>query len=248
MRTRTVILILLALAGCTTTGPVIEKAKMSEGYYMKGLSYLQERNFELALVEFERSIQTDRKNKMSYYAVGIVNDMQGKPAEAEKYYKETIDIDSDFSEAHNALGVVYSKQQKWKEALKSFKKALENKLYATPHIPHLNMGDVYMAQHDYAKAIEAYRESKRYVNQDFTILKLGTALLEAGKIKEAIEELQEGEALSFKNVNIRYTLALAHLKDGNKKSALAEFKKIIELAPESDVALKARDYQKTIKP
>jgi len=246
MRNIIVVLVLLA-TGCASATSV-DKTKMAEGYYMKGLSYLEQKDLEMASVEFQRSVQTNTKNKMSYYALGIISDMQGKPLDAEKYYREAIDIDSEFSEARNALGVVYSKQKRWKEALKEFNKSLENKLYTTPHVPSVNIGDVYMAQHEYGKAAEAYREAKRFVNSDFTILKLGLALFEAGMIKDAIEEFQEGVALNQKNVNIRYSLALAQLKDGNKKSALVEFKKIVDLAPESDIALKARDYIKNLKP
>ncbi|HAR45722.1 MAG TPA: hypothetical protein DCS05_05985 [Nitrospiraceae bacterium] len=240
-------MVLLLLAGCATSGPPVDKAKMSEGYYMKGLSYLQDRNLELALVEFERAIQTDKKNKNPYYALGIVNDMQGKYDEAVKYYKEALDIDSDFSEAHNALGVVYTKQEKWKDAIKSFQRALENKLYTTPHLPHLNMGDLHMARKEYGKAADSYRDSKRYVTLELTVYKLGMALYDAGRVMEAVAEFREGVDLSPKNANMRYGLALSHLKDGNKKAAAAEFRKAAELAPNSEIALKAQDYIKTLR-
>lgn len=240
-------IVILLLAGCATSGPPVDKTKMSEGYYMKGLSYLQDRNLELALVEFQRAIQTDKKNKNPYYALGIVNDMQGKYDDAVKYYKEAIDLDSDFSEAHNALGVVYTKQEKWKDAIRSFQRALENKLYTTPHLPHLNMGDLYMARKEYGKAVDAYRESKRYVNLELTVFKLGTALYEGGRIRESVAEFREGVDLSPKNANMRYGLALALLKDGNKKAAVAEFRKAAELAPNSEISLKAQDYIKTLR-
>jgi pentatricopeptide repeat protein len=142
---------------------------------------------------------------------------------------------------------VYSRQQKWKEALKCFNKALENKLYPTPHVPYLNIGRLYMAQKDYDKAVDAYREAKRYANQDFIIYELGTALFEAGRVKEALSEFQEGVGLAPQNANLRYSLALALLKDGNKKAALAEFKKTSELAPGSDIAQKAKDYIHTLR-
>jgi Tfp pilus assembly protein PilF len=241
------IVILVVLAGCASSGNNVNNSKMAEGYYMKGLSHLQEKNYELAGVEFNRSIQTDSSNKNSYYALGLISDMQGKLEDAAKYYGKAIDIDSDFSEAHNALGVVYFKQQKWKDAIKSFKKALANKLYTTSHLPYLNMGDLYMAQKEYAKAAEAYQESKRFANLELTVYKLGNALYEAGKIKEAINEFQEGVGLSPKNASMRYGLATALLKDGNKKAAIAEFKKTVELAPQSELAQQARDYIKTLR-
>lgn len=247
MNFRALILLPAALTAACATTSAVDNTKMAEGYYTRGVSYLQIRDYEKAHVEFQRAIKTDPKNKMSYYALGVVSDMQGNFKDAEAYYDEAIDVDSEFSEAHNGLGVVYMKQQKWKEALKSFRNALANKIYPTPHVPHLNMGDVYMAQRDYARAAEAYRESKRFVNQDVTVYKLGMALLESGAVKDAIGELQEGAALSPKNADIRFALALAHVKDGNKKSAQMEFKKVIDLSPGTELARRAQDYLKTLR-
>ena len=244
------LMIFLSLAGCVTTGGdrPVDKAKMAEGYYMKGLAHMQEKKYELALSEFHRSIQTDSSNKWSYYYLGYLSDHMEKLDEAVTYYKEAISLDSDFSEAYNALGAAYSRQNKWKYALDAYKNALENKLYTTPHVPWLNIGRVYMAQKNYDKAIEAYREAKRYANQDFIIYELGTALLEAGKTKEAVAEFQEGVQLIPQNASMRYSLAMAYLKDGKKKPALVEFKKAAELAPKSEISRKANSYIKTIKP
>jgi type IV pilus assembly protein PilF len=243
-----VALILLALVGCVTTGGnTVDKTKMAEGYFMKGLAYFQEKKYELASSEFHRSIQTDSSNKLSHYYLGLINDFQDRLDEAIKYYREAISIDDDFSEAYNALGAAYSRQGKWNDALKVYKKALENKLYTTPHIPWLNIGRVYMMQKDYEKAIGAYQEAKRYSYQDVIIYELGTALFEAGKTKEAVAEFQEGVKLAPQNASMRYSLALAFLKNGNKKSALAEFKKAAELAPKTDISINANNYIKTLR-
>jgi len=242
-----VVALLLALAGCATTGTPVDKTKMAQGYFEKGLAYYQQKNYELASVEFNRSLQTDSSNKLPYYYLGIISDTRGKPEDAVRYYKEAIILDPDFSEAYNALGVVYVKQEKWQEALKCFKKALDNKLYTTPHIPYLNMGDMYMTQKNYAKAVEAYRESKRLANLEITCFKLGTALYEAGRTKEAIREFQEGVDMAPQNTYLRYSLAIALLKDNNKAAAIAEFKKVVELAPGSEIAQKAKDYIKTLR-
>ncbi|OGW38176.1 MAG: hypothetical protein A2X58_05085 [Nitrospirae bacterium GWC2_56_14] len=247
IRPFTVVLALFLTACVSTPANKVDNVKMAEGYYMKGVSYLQKKNYELAVVEFQRSIQTDKKNKNAYFALGSVSETMNKLADAERYYEAAIDIDPNFAEAHNARGVVYSRQERWQDALKAFNKALENKLYTTPHVAYYNMAHVYMAQKNYDKAIEAYRDSKRFANYDQTIYELGTALFEAGKVKESISEFREGVSLSPSNAYIRYGLALALLKDGNKKAALAEFKKTVELAPQSEVAKKAKDYITTLR-
>ena len=245
MRRMLAAILILAVAGCVTTGAP-NKQQLAEGYYNKGLSYLQANDYSNAMAEFHRSIQHDGKYKQSYYALGVVYDRQDKLADAEKYLKEAISIDSDYSEAYNMLGIVYSKQRKWQEALKAYNKALENKLYTSPHITYLNMGNTYMMQGEYAKAVEAYRDSKRMVNQDFTIYRLGQALVEAGRVQEAVTEFQEGIAMAPQNVDLRLALGQAYLKLGNKRSALTEFQKVIELAPKSEAATTAKDYVATI--
>ena len=245
--TRSIVaILLLVLTGCATTGTADKSKKMAEGYYDRGISHLQSKDFEKAMVEFQRSINTDPKYKMSYYAMGMTYDMMGKLSDAEKYYKETINIDSEFSDAYNSLGTIYMKQKKWKEALKAFQKALQNKMYATPNITYVNIGDVYLNLEDYPKAVEAYQEAKRYATQDYIIYRLGMALTRAGRTKEAIGELQEGVALTPKNPDMRLALGLALLKDGNKNAAIVEFKKVMELVPQSDAANTARDYINTL--
>ncbi len=242
------ILFVIVLTACATTGNRVEnRAKKAEGYYMKGLNHLQEKNYELASVEFNRSIQTDSGFKKSYYMLGLISDYRGKYEEAIDYFKEAIDRDPDYSEAYNAMGATYSKMQKWKEALKAYKKALENKLYTTPHLPYLNMGRAYAAQKDYDKAIEAYREAIRYAKQDFIVYELGMVLMVSGKAKEAAAEFREGAEMAPRNANFRYSLAEALLKLGNKKEALAEYKKAAELAPGSDIAAKAKEQIKILR-
>ncbi len=246
MKRSVIALMLLTLAACATAGKT-DDAKMAQGYYDRGVNFLQMKDYQSAIVEFQRSIKTDPKNKMSYYALGLVYDMMGKTADAENFYKEAVSQDPDFSEAHNALGGIYSRQQKWKDAEKEFRKALDNKLYETPHITYLNLGNMYMEQHQYEKAVDSYRDSKRLVYQDITISKLGAALLAAGHVKDAISELQEGIALSPKNADMCLNLGLAYLKDGNKRAALGQFKRVAELAPTSDSARTAQDYITTLE-
>lgn len=243
-----VFVVVLVLAGCVTTGGSTKnKTSMAEGYFMKGLSHMQEKNYELASVEFNRSIQTDNDNKKSYYMLGLISDHRGKYDEAIDYFKEAIGRDSLYSEAYNAMGATYSKQKKWKEALKAYNRALENKLYTTPHLPYVNIGRLYMEQKEYDKAIEAYRDAKRYAKQDFIIYELGTAFMESGKTKDAISEFREGVEMSPRNADFRYSLAGALLKQGNKKEAIAEYKKAAELAPGTETAAKAKQYIKTLR-
>ena len=247
MKTYITALLSVLLFSCVTGGGVVDKSKLAEGYYNKGLAFLQEQNYERASVEFHRSIQTDNSFKQAYYSLGLISSFQDKLDDAERFFKKAIDLDENYSEAYNALGIVYSRRERWDDALKCFKKALENKLYESPHIAYVNMGNVYMTRKEYAKATEAYRDAKRFVNQDVIIYQLGMALFEAGRIGEAIGEYREGIAMAPQNASLHYGLALAFLKQGEKKSAIQEFKSAAALAPSSDIGVKANNYLKALK-
>jgi len=248
-----IVIILFSLAGCVTTTTGVDKntvnpKTMSEGYNKTGEAYLLQKNYELAAVEFHRALQADSSNKWSYYYLGYISDHQDKLDDAIQFYKDAIGVDSNFSEAYNALGTAYARQQKWNDALKAFNRALENKLYTTPHIPYLNIGRVYMAQKEYDKAIAAYRNAKGFSYQDYIVIELGTALLDAGRTKEAVSEFQESVSIFPQNASLHYNLALAYLKDRRKNQAVSEFKKAISLAtPQSEVATKSAEYIKKLR-
>jgi len=247
MRIAVISFLCMVLAACASTDMGPNQKKVAEGYYDKGLSYVQTNDMANAMAELHRSIQTDPNNKQSHYMLGLIYFRQGKLQDAEQYLKEAISIDDRYSDAYNALGVVYSTQKKWKEALRAYNKALENKLYATPHVTYLNIGDMYMAQQEYAKAADAYRDSKRIATTDVAILRLGDALSKAGRPREAVVEFQEGVKLAPQNPDMHFALGQAYLKDGDKRSALSEFHKVVEMAPQSDSARNAKDYIATIE-
>jgi Tfp pilus assembly protein PilF len=245
---RTVFIVFLVLTACaTTSGPPVDKTKMAEGYYMKGYSFFQDGKYELAWAEFNRSIQTDSSYKQSYYMLGVICEYREQYDLAVVNFKEAVDRDPNYSEAYNAMGTSYSKQKKWKEALKAYNKALENPLYTTPHITYVNIARLYMEQKNYEKAVEAYRDAKRYSKQDFILYELGMALFDAGRVKDAIKEYREAVAIAPQNALVRYQLGIALVRDGNKKAALDEFKKTMELAPGSEVAMQAKDYIRTLR-
>jgi type IV pilus assembly protein PilF len=246
MRVAVIALWCLVLAACATTSTNPEQKKVAEGYYDRGLSFVQSNDTAKAMAEFHRSIQTDPNNKQSHYMLGLIYYRQDKLQEAERYLKEAVSIDGQYSDAYNMLGIVYSTQKKWKEALRAYDRALENKLYATPQITYLNIGDMYMAQLDYAKAAGAYRESKNIANTDVTTLRLGDALVKAGRLREAIAEFQEGVKLAPQSPEMHLALGQAYLKDGDKRSARSEFQKVVDVAPKSDAARAAKDHLATI--
>ena len=68
-----------------------------------------------------------------------------------------------------------------------------------------------------------------------------------GKRREAIVNYFEAVKINPGLVDAHYYLGIAYYKEGNKKLAAEEFKKVIDRALESDFANSAKNYLKILK-
>ena len=81
---------------------------------------------------------------------------------AEVDYRKAIEANSRFPQAHFNLGNALLRQQKPKEAMQAYEQAVkvETNKGRLASIYH-NMGVIFQSQKDYAKAVEAYKQSLR---------------------------------------------------------------------------------------
>lgn len=92
---------------------------------------------------------------------------QGKYAEAEVSYRKAIGEQPTNGVAHYNLGCALQKQQKDSLALNQYEQAVQTlKSKARRAQAYHNMGTVLQHSHDYAKAIEAYKNALRLNPQD----------------------------------------------------------------------------------
>ena len=64
----------------------------------------------------EEALQHDPMNSKLHYAMGIINQAQGKSEEAMGWFKKTIYLDPDFVLAHFCVSHIYERTGKHKEA------------------------------------------------------------------------------------------------------------------------------------
>lgn len=92
---------------------------------------------------------------------------QGKYAEAEVSYRKAIGEQPANGVAHYNLGCALQKQQKDSLALTQYEQAVQTLKSKTRRAQaYHNMGTVLQHSHDYAKAIEAYKNALRLTPQD----------------------------------------------------------------------------------
>ena len=79
------------------------------------------------------------------------------------------------------------------------------------------------------------------------VINIGIVLMNKKQPATAVEYFTKAVAMDAKNVDAYYYRGLATIQSGKAKAARADLEKVIELAPESDLAKDAREYLKSIK-
>ncbi|MGR3302182.1 MAG: tetratricopeptide repeat protein [Candidatus Scalindua sp.] len=172
--------------------------------------------------------------------VGSAYDDLKIPDLAIKYYKNSIEVDPDFSWPHYNLGNLYCEQKKYVEAEKEYKKAIE--LDSEDADPHCNLGDLYSEQKKYAEAEKEYKKAIELDSEDADPhCNLGDLYSEQKKYAEAEREYKKAIELDPNDASniVSYANFLYYIQ---KKYDKAEelYKKAVGLDPND--AGKIGDY------
>src|SRR3989304_1929951 len=163
--------------------------------------------------------------------------------EAEKSYKEAIEIKSDYSEARYNLCGLYLTLDQWDKAIDECSIAVSDVLYRSRDKAFTSLGVAYFRKGDFDKAKECYQKSLE-VNPAlvYTHNELGKLYMSTGNEEEAIEEFRK--AINGYNMydEAYYNLGLAYLKLGKTEDACASFKKVIGISPGSVLGTNAKSY------
>jgi tetratricopeptide (TPR) repeat protein len=147
-------------------------------------------------------------------------------------------IDPNSARGHQALGQTDYEMKKLPEAAKEYEQAIATR----PDLPglRLELGQVFAAGSEWAKAEEQFRgEAKLQSGSAEAAYRLGNALLQQGKMKEAAEELKRSDLLSPGMPETLYALGRA-AAISDPDAAERALQRVIEL--EKDTPLAGQAY------
>ena len=196
-----------------------------------------------AYVEFQKAVEYNPNDRDIHYALGHVYFVQGNYPQAEREFKRVLKLDPDYAEAWNYLGKVYDEEDKTDLALQQFDRALTFPQYLTPDLAQYNKGRVYLKRKQPDQALLAFTAALR-VNPNHAL-----AAFEAGRIYEdqgAVREAIMAFGITTRQlpdfVEGHYHLAKAYARAGMAENAQEEYRKVVELAPDSPWAQDANNY------
>jgi tetratricopeptide (TPR) repeat protein len=242
-------IIIAAVGGCA--GVSTKDAKDAQAHFKLGMSSLNRGELQPAKVEFEKAVELNPRDRDAHYALGHIYYVWNKLAEAEREFKRTLSIDSDFSAAQNYLGKVYEQRKEWDQAIRAYRRALENKKYETPQYAHFNLGIALKHTNRMAEALLEFQEALQ-VDPNFVVgdapaaysvhNEIGQMLAGLGRLDEAIGAYQKALALAPNYPEAHFNLGLAYYNGGARDKAKEEFRQVIRLAPEAEVARNSKQY------
>lgn len=234
----------LVNAACVTT----EARKQASYHYQMGVSYLNENNVTGALVEFTEAEKVDQGNPELQNYLGLAYFRKNRFDLAEQKFLRAVALKPEFSEARMNLGLTYLQMKRWDEAVREFKQVTEDIFYQNQESASINLGIAYLNKGEYPKALTTLRSVvDSYPRNPIARVYLGKVYFTVDKVGQAIDEYQKALELNKDYANAHYQLGLAYLKIKDNKAALASFKEVLRIAPDSDIGKLSREYLDLLK-
>ena len=95
------------------------------GHYNRGVDYMQQEKYDLALAEFTKAIEINPRDAMAYLNRGVIYYEQGKPDLALSDFNQALNINPRLALAYNNRGVLYYYRLEREKAIRDLRQAAE---------------------------------------------------------------------------------------------------------------------------
>ncbi len=244
-----ILLVLVLLWGCQSAAPPKEFSQERASIYLeRAAAYYQEGRLAEALEEALKAQEAYPEDPEVYNLIGLIYMDRHEYQKAIENFQKAISLRPQYSEAINNLGSVYLLQGKIKEAIRCFQKALENPLYTRPYIAYTNLAWAYYQLGDKEKAIEYLNKALSYnPRYHLAYFYRGIMALNDGELERARISFRRAVRFNRQDMAARYYLGLVYFRLGQEEKAKKVWRSILQLAPESEWALKAEDKLLTLE-
>jgi type IV pilus assembly protein PilF len=182
--------ILLVLTACASDGPsrAEEKAKASDVFVRKGVNYMEDGRFDLALHDFKHALEFDSGNSEAHNAMAVLHERLNKPEAARSHYKRAVSLNGDNYAAVNNYSRFLCAHGDTEEGIQELRRVLNYNLYNNPWMALTNLGICYKSAGRMADAEQAFRQA---IERQPTF---SPALLEMAQISFANQEFMKARA------------------------------------------------------
>jgi Tfp pilus assembly protein PilF len=231
--------LIFCIVSCATNIEVLKKQE--EASRNLGEAYMQQRNFSSALREFLKAEKLYSKDPYLQNDLGLAYMAKDRLDLAIKHFKKAVKLKPDYAPARNNLGTAYLANKEWDVAIACFKEIIDDILYATPHYPLTNLGWAHYNKKEYELAEKYYSDALRLEPNFVIALRgLGRTYIAMERAADAVAMLEKTVKKYPRSAESYFYLAKAYSLSGEYKKAISAYNKVVELAPDSPLAVDAQ--------
>jgi len=166
-------------------------------YCYIGECYEKLKNFDQALINYNRAIAIDPNLSDAWMGMGIVLDQQDKLTEGIHYLKKAVELSKENADYYYVIGDAYQKLGFFEEAESAYKKVTE--LDPAIETIWLDYSNFLFEQGEKERSIEILAEGIKYHPDNAELYyRMAACLLWIGKKQEALTHLQSALQLDYK--------------------------------------------------
>jgi Tfp pilus assembly protein PilF len=232
------------LQGCRASQNQIEKA---DSFYNAGVVYMEKGDFENALESLKNARNLDPNSSRIYNALGLIYYKYGMNDKAVECYLKSLELKNNAPEIRNNLAAVYLTLGEYQKAIEQCELAIKNKAYLSPSAAYFNMAQAYYFMGNLSQAKISYAKS---LNNEphFDRAHFGYAMVlkETNDMTNAVKHLKTCIEINPEYVEAYYELGIILFDSHADDKARTFFQKVLELAPNSEISMKAQNFIKAI--
>lgn len=218
----------------------------AEVRFNQGLLHLREGRAEMAVEEFKKAIDQDKKNPYFYKGLGLAYVQQRKYKDGIDCFNKALEINPYYVDVRNDLGTALVLMGRRDEAKKEFLRAFGEPTNPTPELSARNLGQVYFEERNYADALKWFQTSvKRNNKYADAHLGLAESLLALGRLEEAVVQLEAASHHVEGDLNILVALGDAYFRAGRFGEARAKLEQVAKKDPTGAAGRRAAELLKS---
>jgi len=224
-------LLLTGALGLAAAGARAQTAD-AELRFNQGLLHLKEGRAEMAVEEFKKAINLDKKNPYFLKGLGLAYVQQRKYSDAVEAFKRALEFNPYYVDVRNDLGAALILMGRRDEGKKEFQQVFGEPTNPTPELAARNLGQAYFEEQNYAEALKWFQASVKR-NSKYADAQLGLAesLIALRRLDEAVVQLEAASNNIPDDVSILLALGDAYFRSGRFTEARAKLEQVAKTDP-----------------
>ena len=209
--------------------------EQADTYYYRGFAHSKNDEFDLAIEDYNKTIELDPKYAQAYNNRGLAYYNKNKLDLAIKDYNKAIKLNPKYANAYINRGNAYRKKGELDTAIKDHNKAIE--LNPNDADTYYNRGNAYNDKGEVDLAIKDYNKAIGLNPNDAdTYCNRGNVYFKKGEVGLAIKDYDKAIKLNPKYTNAYNNRGVSYFSKGEVKQAIEDYTRAIELDPEDGIA------------